>query len=331
MRLRIKELLWSGCTLLTVLALPGTVAAHEARPLYLDIAETGTHQYRVTMRVPASVPDFNRPTISPPSACRAQGLSWSCSQGLQGQQIKVMYPRFNPAVSTLARFTFLNGEEHTLLASPDETTLNVPQAEEAGQIATQYGWLGMTHIFGGYDHLLFLFCLMIIAKTFRRILWVVTGFTLAHSLTLVASALGWLRIPIAPVEAVIALSVLFLAVEIARSYQPNIKTAPSLTWRYPALVSSSFGLLHGLGFASVLSEIGLPQTAALTALVSFNLGVEAGQVLIVAAALVSITFFAQTEERWAFRLGRKTEHVLIYAIGVLSAFWVVDRLTAMVA
>jgi len=326
-----RKNIWAHCAFVCLVCMAGVAEAHEARPLYLDITETNERQYRINMRIPASVPDFNRPIIIPPATCEAKGLHWTCKESLQGQQIEITYPRFNPAVSTLARFSFLNGEEHTLLAAPDETTLNAPTEEQVGQIATQYGWLGMTHIFGGYDHLLFLFCLMIIARSGRRILWVVTGFTLAHSLTLVASALGWLRIPIAPVEAAIALSVLFLAVEIARTYQHKPDSKPSLTWRYPALVSSSFGLLHGLGFASVLSEIGLPQTAALTALVSFNLGVEAGQVLIVAAALVSITFFAQTEERWAFRLGRKTEHVLIYAIGVLSAFWVVDRLTAMVA
>jgi hydrogenase/urease accessory protein HupE len=321
----------AAAALLSALGVASTASAHEARPLYLDVTETSTNKYRLSVRVPASVPDFNRPNISPPPTCEAQGLQWTCTNGLQGQQITITYPRFNPAVSMLARFSFLNGEEHTLLTAPDETTLNVPSEEQAGQIAAQYSWLGMTHIFGGYDHLLFLFCLMIIARFFKRILWVVTGFTLAHSLTLVASALGWLRIPIAPVEAVIALSVLFLAVEIARTYQQKNDGKHSLTWRYPALVSSSFGLLHGLGFASVLSEIGLPQTAALIALVSFNLGVEAGQVLIVGAALLLIAFFAPSGERWAFKLGQKTEHMLIYAIGILSAFWVIDRLTAMIA
>ena len=157
--------------------------------------------------------------------------------------------------------------------------------EEVTTVAVQYTWLGMEHIWIGFDHLLFVLCLIWIAGSLRRILITITGFTLAHSVTLALSALQIVVLPVPPIEAVIALSVLFLATEIARGEggfngaKGANGASGALTWRYPIAVSSTFGLLHGLGFAAVLNEIGLPQTELVTGLVFFNVGVEIGQVV----------------------------------------------------
>ena len=161
----------------------------------------------------------------------------------------------------------MTGENHTVTLTRGELVWRVPLREEVATVAVQYTWLGMEHIWIGFDHLLFVLCLIWIAGGIRRILVTITGFTLAHSVTLVLAALEVVSLPVPPIEAVIALSVLFLASEIARGKQDN------LTWRYPIAVSSSFGLLHGLGFAAVLGEIGLPQTELVTGLVFFNVGV----------------------------------------------------------
>jgi hydrogenase/urease accessory protein HupE len=195
-------------------------------------------------------------------------------------------------------------------------------------VARQYLRLGIRHILTGYDHLLFLVCLLLIAGTGRRIFWTITGFTLAHSLTLVLSTLGWVRVPVAPVEASIALSIVFVAWEILRGDRN------SLAFRHPIAISSAFGLLHGFGFASVLSETGLPQTEIPAALLFFNLGVEIGQLLFVvglilayqlvrgAASAVGLSKPALTQ-----RLSRM-QKPLIYAVGALASFWMIQRIAS---
>ncbi|MBW2190201.1 MAG: HupE/UreJ family protein [Deltaproteobacteria bacterium] len=182
----------------------------------------------------------------------------------------------------------------------------------------------MQHILGGYDHLLFLVCLLLIAGTGRRILVTITGFTIAHSVTLALSALGVVRVPVAPVEAAIALSIVFLAVEIVRG-DPD-----SLTYRYPIAVAASFGLLHGFGFAAVLGETGLPQTEIPAALFFFNLGVEVGQI----AFVVGIIFVYQLARSALGALGLRALaadrlHQLrtpaAYAVGSLASLWMIQR------
>ncbi|WP_424286598.1 HupE/UreJ family protein [Eudoraea sp.] len=147
-------------------------------------------------------------------------------------------------------------------------------------VARQYSILGIKHILEGWDHLLFLICLMLVAGIGKKLWITITGFTIAHSITLALSALDVVRLPIPPVEAVIALSVVYLAVEIA------LQKKDSLTYRYPIAVSSSFGLLHGFGFAAVLSDIGLPQIEVVTSLLFFNVGVELGQIIFVLGILL---------------------------------------------
>ena len=184
--------------------------------------------------------------------------------------------------------------------------------------------IGIEHILIGLDHLLFVACLVYISGTRKKLLYTITGFTLAHSVTLFLSATNIIVIPIEPVEAVIALSIIFLAWEIAKNKQH------SLSLRYPVLVSSSFGLLHGFGFAAVLSDIGLPETEKLLALLSFNIGVELGQLLFV-LALFLVVKFASVLYKWLKHKPLTLAMLRLpisYLCGITATFWLIERLAA---
>jgi len=226
----------------------------------------------------------------------------------------------------LIRFQRLSGETHTAVLGPDESEWTLPPPESAGRVAREYLGLGLAHILEGGDHLLFLACLIFIARSTRRILVTVTGFTLAHSITLALATLGWVRLPVPPVEAAIALSIVFLATEIAR--QPR----DTLTWRHPIAVSSSFGLLHGFGFAAVLREAGLPQLELPAALLFFNLGVEVGQVLFI-AALVGVWALLRGLLRGRLSLSgpelmERARLPVGYAVGWLASYWLFVRVAS---
>lgn len=205
------------------------------------------------------------------------------------------------------------------IANPSYTFQQVPSSL---QTIKSYTLFGIQHILEGYDHLLFVLCLLIIASSLKKLLWAITGFTIAHSLTLVFSALELVSLPIAPVEAMIALSIVFLAVEIAKH------NTESLSYRYPVAVSSSFGLLHGFGFASVLLELGLPQDDKLLALGFFNVGVEIGQLIFIAAVLA---LMAIVKTVFAKRLSVKyrnknVQQIASYFIGSMASFWLIERI-----
>jgi hydrogenase/urease accessory protein HupE len=203
------------------------------------------------------------------------------------------------------------------MLQPDNDKVIVPGETSVAQIIGVYTVLGIEHILFGFDHLLFVLALIIIAKGKWKIVKTVTAFTLAHSITLSLASLGLVTFPGAPVEAVIALSIVFLAVEII-----NIqKGEPSLTSKKPWLVAFIFGLLHGFGFAGALSEIGLPQQAIPFALGFFNVGVELGQLAFV---FVMLGVFAVIK-RFKLKLnwGKK---LIAYSIGSLAAFWMIDRI-----
>jgi hydrogenase/urease accessory protein HupE len=189
-------------------------------------------------------------------------------------------------------------------------------------VATTYLKFGVEHIWQGTDHLLFVACLLFIAGTARRILITITGFTIAHSITLSLAALDWVHIAVPPVEATIALSIVFLDREII------LKRQDTLTWRYPIAVSASFGLLHGFGFASALGDIGLPQTEIPAALIAFNVGVEIGQILFVALILLTIWLLARIQQASSIKLDtllRKSETIITYGVGSVAMMWTMER------
>jgi hydrogenase/urease accessory protein HupE len=318
--------------------MPGrTAQAHDARPLSITIAEQARHLYRVERRVPPSVDADNQPGIHWPSDCRslhqaahtdapAQPSSTfiSCAQGIEGRSISIHYALFNPSISTLIRMTALDGTNLTAVLPPEKAEWIIPLAPSRQRVAWEYLLLGIKHIWTGFDHLLFVAGLLILAGTGRRILFVITGFTIAHSITLSLSALHLIDFPVIPTEASISLSILFLAHEIGREKKD------SLAFRFPLLVSSTFGLLHGLGFAAALGEIGLPANEITVGLLFFNLGVELGQIGFIVPVLGLIRL--ATASRWrnrsfggqpAFSVVRA---VAVYGIGIAASYWLIERL-----
>ena len=265
------------------------------QPAYLELSELGNDRYAVLWRVPTVVGErrlaaevqFPEGTVrlSEPQRMRL-GAAWierfgvELEGGLVGHTISIAGIR-GGVTDVIARVERLDGTSQVERLLPADPSFVVQPAEGRAEIAWAYFVLGVEHILGGIDHLLFVLALLLIVRGGRRIILTVTAFTVAHSITLVAATLGWLSVPGAPVEAIIALSIVFVAAEVIHSRQGR----PGLTERAPWIVAFSFGLLHGLGFAGALAEVGLPQIAIPIALLMFNVGVEIGQLLFVVAVL----------------------------------------------
>lgn len=303
--------------------------AHEVRPAYLRIQQTAADQFDVLWRVPARGDLRLGIYVQLPPHCEQpqQPLSWKeegtwierwsavCPGGITGQRIEIT-GLSSTVIDALARFERLDGTTQIVRLTPAEPSFGVTAAESWGQVAKTYTLLGIEHILLGIDHLLFVLALLMLVPNMRTLVWTITSFTLAHSLTLAAATLGWVHVPQAPVEAVIALSILFVAMEIVHWRQGR----PGVTRRWPWLVAFTFGLLHGFGFAGALSEIGLPEHAIPLALLFFNVGVELGQLLFIGAVIaVSLVLKRITWPGWAWR-------VPVYAIGSLAAFWTIQRI-----
>jgi hypothetical protein len=312
--------------------------AHESRPAYLEIRETapGTfsllwrtpvlagRRLSVALKLPDTVKNLKEPITQELTDSLVERRSIIAGpNGLAGARIE--FPGLQLTITdALIRVEMLDGRKWTTIARPSKPWVEIAAAQSKLQVANAYLRLGIEHIWGGIDHLLFILALLIVVKGTRRLVATVTAFTLAHSLTLAAATLGFVHIPQAPIEAAIALSIVFVAGEIVHSRQGR----PGWTERWPWLVAFTFGLLHGFGFAGALSEVGLPQNAIPVALLFFNLGVEVGQLLFIAAVLLVIAWgrklarnFAVSPPRWAWR-------VPPYAIGSVAALWLIERVFA---
>ncbi|HEX5219009.1 MAG TPA: HupE/UreJ family protein [Verrucomicrobiae bacterium] len=314
------------------------VAAHESRPAYLEIQETAPGQYRVLWRTPvfsgARLPialkfpedagELSEPLVQDLGESRIERRTIATgSQGLVGKRIEFVGLQAT-ITDVLVRVKTLSGQDVTTLVRPSQPWFELKAVPSKLRVAGTYLTLGVEHILGGIDHLLFVLALMILVKGTKRLVATVTAFTVAHSLTLAAATLGFVHVPSQPVEAAIALSIVFVAAEIVHSHQGR----PGLTERAPWLVAFAFGLLHGFGFAGALSEVGLPQTAIPVALLFFNLGVEAGQLFFIAAILgimaLARRLVPQTDTlkpAWAWRIAP-------YGIGSVAAFWMIQRIAA---
>jgi hydrogenase/urease accessory protein HupE len=307
--------------------------SHDARPVAVTITEQAPLVYHHSVRAPPSVDFNNQPVLVWPSSCEATSTQsvMSCPEGIQGQALALDFPLYNPSLATFVRFNGSEGESTTMMLSPTESNWVLAGTPSLLTIANDYLVLGFEHILGGFDHLLFVLGLMVIAKTTRRILLTVTGFTVAHSITLITSAMGFITVPIVPVETTIALSILFLAYEISRSEKT------SMTFQYPLLVSFGFGLLHGLGFASALSEIGLVSGDIILSLLFFNLGVEAGQLAFILLMVILVMIIKKIAlEGKVARPGlgiiiSKSDLLMAYAIGIPASFWVFERLATLLS
>jgi hypothetical protein len=319
------------CLLITLMMLTAQAAnAHEVRPGYLRIQQTETEIFEVLWRVPAKGELRLGLYAQLPSDCEIQGekRSWRqartfvekwvsrCPQGLTGGTV-LIEGLSATMTDVLARYERLDGSTQVARLTPARTSFVVTDSESWQQVAASYGSLGVEHILLGVDHLLFVLALLIIVSGWRKLIATVTAFTVAHSLTLAAATLGWVHVAQAPVEAVIALSILFVAAETVHWRQGKT----SITREKPWLVAFTFGLLHGFGFAAALTEIGLPELAIPLALLFFNLGVEAGQLLFIAAVLMSWKLLMRVQwPEWAWRIP-------VYGIGSMAGFWTIQRIT----
>jgi len=214
----------------------------------------------------------------------------------------------------------INGESESFLVRPSNPSFNFLINRTNGEIIKDYIILGVEHIWLGYDHLLFVLCLLWLINGFKLLIKTITAFTIAHSITLAVSVLGVVTLPSAPVEAVIALSILFLAVEIIQSQ----KGKEVFTAKYPWIVAMAFGLLHGFGFAGALTEVGLPANAIPISLLGFNIGVEIGQVIFI---IVIIGIISVVDKLFKQTLQLLTT-VAIYSIGGIASFWLIERVVA---
>ena len=237
--------------------------------------------------------------------------------GVVGHEVAIVGNAIG-VTDVIARVVRLDGSAQVERLPIGRPVFTVKPPTGRGEVAWSYLVLGIEHILGGIDHLLFVLALLLIVHGGRRILATVTAFTVAHSITLVGATLGWIHVPGPPVEAIIALSIAFVAMEILH----GLDGRPGLTARAPWIVAFSFGLLHGFGFAGALEEVGLPQTAIPTALLMFNVGVEVGQLIFVGAFLALRVAWERAlrlpSPQWLARAAS-------YAIGTVAMYWVIER------
>ena len=312
--------------------------AHRLSPAYFGLTETAPNVFDVQWKVSISgglaavleprVPDGCSLTESVRTYViddiRLQHGALTCPDGLGGKEFTIN-GLAQTQTDVLLRIDYLDGTASNQRLTPTEPSATIPERPSSLEVVRTYLVLGVEHILLGVDHLLFVLALLLIVQGLGRLVATVTAFTVAHSITLGAATLGFVHVPSAPVEAVIALSILFLASELARQRTAgSAADTANLTQRFPWVMAFSFGLLHGFGFAGALSEVGLPEGHIPVALLFFNLGVEAGQLLFVAALLTLVAGARRIPMAWPRWAGL----VPPYAIGSLAMFWVIQRVAA---
>jgi hydrogenase/urease accessory protein HupE len=319
-----------GCLMQAAVAPPA--AAHELRPAYLDIRETAADEFAVVWKVPARgdlrlglyvrMPDTCKPKGEPIGSVEGGAFfeRWSmiCAGGIKGHEIAIDGLR-STLTDALARLEYRDASTQVARLTPEAPQFSATGVQSTLEVAKTYFLLGIEHILSGIDHLLFVLALILLIRDRWMLVKTITAFTVAHSITLAGAALGYFSLPQPPVEATIALSIAFVARELARA-QPGERR---LSESYPWVIAFAFGLLHGFGFAGALREIGLPQTDVPLALLTFNLGVEAGQLMFVAAALLAYRAVKALYDVPAVA-GRMAA---AYGIGSVATFWLVSRVS----
>ena len=327
---------------LIVLLFAPLAQGHEVRPGYLQVQEVGPDVYDVVWKVPARGEYRLSMYARLPGVCAGKPShgnfvgdafveQWQarCPGGLVGQAIGIDGLSAT-RTDVLVRVERLDGTTQTVRLTPEQTTFVVTASPDRREVAMTYFVLGVEHILLGIDHLLFVLGLLFLVGSWRRLVATVTAFTVAHSITLAAATLGWVHVSQAPVEATIALSVMFVAAEVLHAAQGKA----GLAARSPWVVAFVFGLLHGFGFAGALSEVGLPEKDVPLALLTFNLGVEVGQLLFIAGVVAVLSLLTRV-----FRRGGTGEHgpwhteavirtPVAYLVGSMAAFWLVQRVVA---
>jgi len=318
-------------TVLLAANVPGIAFGHEVRPGYLELRQTGADTWSVLWKVPAQ--GDMRLSIHPqfPENCAlaseviavhiagayTERTTIACNGGLVGRTIGID-GLSTTMTDVLVRSVRADDSVQVARLMPSAPTFVFEAVPGSLEVARAYTALGVEHILGGIDHLLFVLGLLFIVRNKWVLVKTITAFTVAHSVTLAAASLGLVQVPQAPVEAVIALSILFLASELAKQDHGHA----GLMERYPWVVAFTFGLLHGFGFAGALREVGLPVSDIPMALFTFNVGVELGQLMFVGTALLAMAALRRLFPRvpaWA-------QSMPAYGIGATAAFWWLQRM-----
>ena len=366
------------CSVFFLIFFSWSLKAHESRPIFIQIKQKKAF-VKISYSVPNTVDFRNLPHLELPQNFKKDSVSPSINtdtegyifeaifegkiQDLKGESMALKFPYFNPTLSTVIHIYFENAPE-THVLGPENPVLDLKEKTKDVLPSQSFIGLGIEHIFKGIDHLLFVVCLLLITGIGRKLFWTITGFTVAHSITLFLSVMGFVKMPIPFVEVCIALSIIFLCSEIIKSIRnyelgitklirnyelgirndeigeksPNILRGPltqnselktqnlSLTYRYPFLIASAFGLLHGLGFAAVLIDIGLPENNVMPALLFFNIGVEIGQIVFIGLLILGLWclrfFFKNALQNSLFLM-----KITTYAIGTIASFWFFERIS----
>jgi len=319
-------------------AFASAAPAHEVRPAYLELHQTAAETYDALWKVPGLGENLRLGLyVELPRACtniaaprtaminNAYTERWSvtCEGGLTDSTVRIA--GLNATMTdVLVRLERLDGTSQVTRLTPSAPSFIVEATPATLEVARTYLALGVEHILFGIDHLLFVLALLIVVKGTRRLIATITAFTVAHSLTLAGATLGLVHVPGPPVEAAIALSIVFVAAEIIHGREGNA----GLTAKFPWVVAFTFGLLHGFGFASALNEVGLPQSAIPVALLFFNVGVEVGQLLFIAAVFAIIELARRISRQTAAPRPAWAWRIPPYAIGSIASFWIIQRIAA---
>lgn len=326
----LRALLFSFCIF------PQLAQAHSLGIDPANLTEGAAGQYTLNAKVPTQLqsaiftpilPERCSFVDSPSGIASPAGIrfDFTCQPGLNAGDV-ILLPWAREGVLLTVTWADSSGATRMIASNGDTMEIELVdfRAGSSGLFssARRYTRLGIEHILQGIDHLLFVLALTMMVTGGWRLVKTITAFTLAHSLTLALATLGYVSIPAPPVEAAIALSIVFICVEIVHASQGR----HGLTYTYPWLVSFSFGLLHGLGFAGALSEIGLPVSEIPTALLFFNVGVEIGQLLFVAAVFAILAAW----NRMNLKFSNFLRLTPVFAIGTVSVFWFLQRAVAII-
>ena len=305
--------------------------ADELRPAYVELTQQSDKEWALLWKASAQSRLGATGSAIIPSNCRVDGepekrfansnilttLTLICTGNLAGQKIGLNALELS-STDALVRIAPLAKETQTLRLTPDAPVATIAGDDEISNVAWTYTVIGVEHIVFGFDHLLFVLALVLLLKGGWLVAQTVTAFTVAHSITLIGTTLGYFSLPSRPVEAIIALSIVFLAVEIVKAKPGELR----LSERFPWIVAFLFGLLHGFGFAGALAEIGLPQDDVPLALLTFNLGVEMGQLVIVAVGL----FVLWLVKKYQDKLTQPLKTASAYGIGIIATYWFIERM-----
>jgi hydrogenase/urease accessory protein HupE len=329
---------WHCAFLLVMCCFASVTHADVFRPAYLELREAGQDasgaarydvmwkrpvlgesRLAIQIRFPLGTTQLNEPQGVIHDSAYIERWQISRPGGLTDQTLSIE-GIVGGVTDVIVRIEREDGTSQVERLLPQSPQFTVKAASGTAEVAWSYLVLGVEHILGGIDHLLFVLALLLIVRGGKRIVLTVTAFTVAHSITLVSATMSWINVPGPPVEAMIALSIVFVAAEIIH----GLRGKPGLTARAPWVVAFSFGLLHGFGFAGALAEVGLPQKAVPLALLTFNVGVEIGQLLFVAFAVGARAVLVRLpvmQQSWL-------SYATPYAIGGVAMFWVIERIAA---